>query len=337
MRIKPFGFIALTVFSLLHYRVSAANRTFEEYRLQNDSLTAVITPELGGRLMQFSLNGYENFIKIGEPYLTGQQPEVSPSADNIGYLGHIVWLSPQSLWWQRQTSNRQRLASKAPWPPDPFLIFAANQTKKYNQYELSLQGVHSPVSGIRLDKHFALREDHLELSAKAFNSGEKAVSWGLWFNTRVAGDTTIIIPVNKHSFVRTEYFSHNQNLPLSIKKNLAVFAAPNSHDPLQGKLFIAPQRPWLAAASNGQLLIMQFPQVSPTSVHPEQSPLEIYFNLIPDSATDSLIELELHSAYKKILPTKSISFSTRWYAFPYPEHWTQQQLTDFTQQIISSW
>ncbi|MGH8026857.1 MAG: DUF4380 domain-containing protein, partial [Pseudoxanthomonas sp.] len=140
----------------------ATSSAVEILRLDNGALVLEVTPELGGRGLAFSLKDHPNLLKVGEPVATHPDPKVSALADDIGYLGHDVWVGPQSQWWTQQDANPARRDAKANWPPDPYLAFAQTRIIERTPTRLVLQGADSPVSGIRLHKSYALSADRAD-------------------------------------------------------------------------------------------------------------------------------------------------------------------------------
>ena len=109
---------------------------------------------------------------MGEPLYAQPPPEASATGDDIGYLGHDVWVGPQKAWWTQQDVNRERREAKANWPPDPFLAFGKTRVIESTPTRLVLEGIESPVSGVRFSKTYALsdeRADTVEVSVTARN------------------------------------------------------------------------------------------------------------------------------------------------------------------------
>src|SRR5690554_4498731 len=87
--------------------------------VNNEAVSLEVSPRLGGRVLAFGLHGRDNLLRVSDEITAQPMPEVSPEADNIGYLGHEIWLGPQSQWWLHQSANPERRAAAAQWPPDP--------------------------------------------------------------------------------------------------------------------------------------------------------------------------------------------------------------------------
>ena len=118
----------------------------ETVRLDNGTVVLEVTPQLGGRGLGFSLQGRSNLLKVGEALTSQPNPVVSATADDIGYLGHDVWLGPQSQWWTRQHVNPERRDAKANWPSDPYLAFAKTRVVERTTQRLVLEGVPVPLA-----------------------------------------------------------------------------------------------------------------------------------------------------------------------------------------------
>lgn len=327
-----------------------ANKTdFPLLTLENDILQLQLTPNIGGRVSYFSLKSHNNFINTGAAFTKNIIPEVSPFADNIGYLGHIVWVGPQSQWWQQQQVNQDRLNNKANWPPDPYTIFAKNTVTLQSKNHITLQGVNSSVTGLRLDKEFSLTSlnpNQVNLTTTATNISQTKRAWDLWFNTRVQGDTYIVASVNNKSDVRVESFEQAQIGPIAVNyinkaaddyfvefdvKELTRNKVSN-----KGKIFIQPNQGWLAGFNNGQLFIIAFPWQEKEHIHAEHGQIEIYADYQPQNLSNSLIEMEFHGPYQQLQPKQQMRVEAKWYLFPYPNNWNKQQMLDFLQTKITA-
>ncbi len=294
----------------------------ETLTLENAQLSLTLTPTLGGRVLSFAKPGRANLLKVGAPLYQGVQPEISPFAENIGYLGHIVWLAPQSQWWSRQQLNPARAEAQANWPPDPYLIFATNQvTQQAN--EIQLQGSYSPISGVQLNKTFTLHADHLELTASAMNPNTQSVSWGLWFNSRIHPNATVYLPVTDASAIHQQRFAGDPAPLQTIDTVTVLQASPTTK--AEGKLFIQPTAGWLAARDQQQLWLITYKLTPAAQVAPGQAPLEIYYKLSGHS-DNGLIELEFHSPYQVISQTSPLTATSRWYLFDCPSQWSDEQV-----------
>lgn len=296
----------------------------ETIRLGNDAIAIEITPDIGGRLLSANLLGKPNILKTGDAVITDPNPKVSPEADNIGYLGHEIWVGPQSQWWQHQLVNDERRAAKAVWPPDPYLILAKNKTQEKNSQQVTLLSPSSPVSGVEIKKTYSLvaaNSHQIKLDVEASNIRDSKVAWDIWFNTRVPHSTHVYVPVAAMSDVRVEHFSDATYDGLAHKFNDGIFALENGNSPhkqgRKGKVFIQPAQGWMAAFRDDQLLIIQFKLQPKNAIHPEQGQIELYQEFLQGAPESGLLELEVHAPYKTLAPGSHMTATELWTILPY--------------------
>jgi len=335
---------------LMAKNVAAQHQPFSQLILENEQLKIAVTPEIGGRISYFGLKNHQNFLLLGNAFTEGVRPEVSAFSENIGYLGHTIWVGPQSEWWQHQHLNTARQASKAQWPPDPFTIFATNSVKSHNKNQILLEGIASPITGLKLDKAVYLAPKALNqvtIKATATNISDTERAWDLWFNSRVFVDTYIVAPVAHQSEVRiTHAIGPTITKPIEVSftadksthersKLLVEFsidditATKDQHSIHQGKIFIQPNQGWLAGFNNGQLFIIEFPWQPKKNIHPEQGQIEVYVKYDPKNQDDSLLEMEFHGPYQTLQPKQQMSQLANWHLFEYPKHWNKAQMRRF--------
>ncbi|MDN4503617.1 DUF4380 domain-containing protein [Alteromonadaceae bacterium BrNp21-10] len=314
---------SLAIFSCANANAEAA--TSQRLEISSDFVDMVITPNAGGRVIHFSAAGKKNVLLVGKDILEQPQPTISYFGQHIDYFGHIVWLGPQNSWWTYQTKNQQRREARAPWPPDPYIVLAENKVLKSNDKQITLQGIDSPISGVRLSKSFTLtpNKQQVELLAAAQNIQAGSISRDIWFNTRVASDAVIYVAVDSTDNIRFD----GSNDPL---KSYPVYSLENGFLQLKnpnifadnikrrsGKLFIQPTAGWIAAFVNQQLFVIEFKLNAQSSIHPEQGQIELYYNFDGLGAAAGLIELEVHSPYQSFVAGESISAKEWWSIYPY--------------------
>lgn len=304
--------------------VPMAASAVETVRLENGTVALEATPQLGGRGLRFSLQGRDNLLKVGAEVATRPDPEVSATAGDIGYLGHDVWLGPQSQWWTRQHANPARREAKANWPPDPYLAFATTRIVERSSERLVLEGVPSPVSGVQLRKTFALRSDRsdtVEVHVQARNIRDTPVAWDLWFNTRVPPSTRVYVPVASGQDVRVESPAEPSIGVLSHRVQDGLFSLDRSPLPdgmiaRRGKVFLQPSAGWMAGFAGDQLFIIRFTHQDRSRIHPEQGQVELYLNDAAE-ADEGLLEMEVHAPYRTLQPGETMEAMELWTALPY--------------------
>lgn len=323
----------LTLATLL---LSAAAPLVDTVRLENQVVALEVTPALGGRGLSFSLNGHPNLLKVGEPLYKLPPPAVSATGDDIGYLGHDVWMGPQEQWWMQQTVNPARRDAKANWPPDPYLAFGKTRIIDRSPTRLVLEGEDSPVSGVRLRKTYelsAVRADTVEVQALARNIRDTPVSWDLWFNTRTPGSTRVYVPVADARDARVESSTGSGIVPVASRIKDGLFSFERSRLPAgmvarRGKVFLQPSAGWMAGFSGGQLFVIRFPHYARDLIHPAQGQVELYLDEQADP-DKSLLEMEVHAPYRTLAPGEEMQASESWTALAYDGPDTPESHAEF--------
>lgn len=289
--------------------------------LDNGTVRLEATPALGGRILSWHLAGEPNVLKVGEDALRTQpRPTWSASAGDIPYLGHDVWVGPQSQWWLHQDVNTQRRAAAANWPPDPYLSLATTRVRSRNARQFVLEGVDSPVTGVRLRKQVSLLEDaphSVLVEAEARNIRDAAVSWDLWFNTRVAADTRVFVPVRDADADVDLQASTDSGTtaPRHVwQAGLFALTAQSADSPLiqRGKYRVQPSAGWMAGFAGHQVLLIRFQHQPRERIHPEQGQVELYLDAPSYARTQGLMEMEVHAPYRELAPGERMHAAERW-------------------------
>lgn len=289
----------------------------EEIALENGTLRLTVTPGLGGRVLGLQRDGEPNFLKIGEAVKDRPDPPVSADAGDIAYLGHDVWVGPQSEWWLHQQANPARRQARANWPPDPYLGFATTRTLERTPASLALLGVESPVSGVQLRKRFALsreRPDSVELQVEARNVRKQAVAWDLWFNTRVLAATRVFVPVSSApADVRIQPAGEGFSVPAHVRADgMLVLSTKDDRAAQRGKFLLQPAAGWMAGFQGRQALVIRFAHQPRERIHPEQGQVELYVDAPAGDASAGLLEMEVHAPYRHLAPGASMQAAERW-------------------------
>lgn len=311
--------------------------------LTNGTVAIDITPDIGGRVLSVGLQGQPNFLKIGSAVIDEPNPQVSATANNIGYFGHEVWVGPQSQWWVHQLVNDERRAAKAVWPPDPFLILAKNAVPEKSAQQVVLQSPNSPVSGVSMQKTFSLvdgKPNQIRLDVTAQNIRDTNIAWDIWFNSRVPHTTDVYVPVASMNDVRVENFTDATYGSLTHNFSDGIFALENqvspTHQGRKGKIFIQPAKGWMAAFRDQQLLIIQFALQPKSAIHPEQGQIELYQEFLNNEQEDGLLELEVHAPYKTLKPRETMSATETWTLLPYAGENTAAAQKAFLRSLANS-
>ncbi len=297
----------------------------ERIRLQSDAVVVEITPSLGGRVLHVSRVGRRNLIKIGEPVASQPTPRVAADADDIGYLGHDVWMGPQRGWWSDQDANPSRRDEKAIWPPDPYLAFARTRVIARSPDRLVLEGVDSPVTGVRMLKSFAFDPADpatVVVTATARNIRDRPLARDLWFNTRTSAATRVYVPVADARDVRVEGAA--DAVPAwRIDAGVFAFLPPPPGTAMRrGKVLLQPSAGWMAGFAQGQAFVIRFDLQPREAIHPDHGQVELYLDHARDLRA-GLLEMEVHAPFRTLAPGAAMQARERWTVLPYEGPETQ--------------
>lgn len=302
---------------------TAAHAALPVHRLDNGTVSVTVTEAIGGRLLSLALAGQPNFLRLdtaaGDP-----AAKIDATSENVGYLGHEIWVGPQKQWWTHQQVNPQRAADKANWPPDPYLSLAAYKLVKKTPLELVVDSPASPVSGLQLSKRFSLvrgKPNTVKLDVSATNRRAQEVAWDIWFNTRTHADTHVYVPVAAPGDVRMQAADPKDGIAaLSYTVDQGIFSldmpVANAVS-RRGKLFIQPAHGWMAGFHGSQALIIQFVHQPRSAIHPDQGQIELYNDYQPADLSKGLLEMEVHAPYRTLTSGKSMLATELWTLLPY--------------------
>lgn len=297
----------------------------KKYTLESSEISVVVTPDAGGRILLASRKNQPNFLKLGDAVENHQTIVVNENTDFMPYFGHEVWFGPQTAWWSMQTLVESRRKNNAAWPPDPFVTLVDNQILSQSPQKILMKSPASPISGLVVEKTFALVADdprQIDLLVKATNSRESDVAWDIWFNTRSFPQTRIYAPVDLSTQVRTTSWDSPETAPVNYEISQGLLSLklenpPKGKKQLKGKVFFQPSEGWFAGFNKRQLLIVQFPLEPIANIHPEQGQLEFYMEYSPTNEKLGILEMEVHSAYKKLKPGEVMTARERWTLIEY--------------------
>jgi hypothetical protein len=290
-------------------------------RLESPKLRLDVSPRLGGRVLHFSLPGAPNLLRVGEAVESRPDPRVQAAGENIPYLGHEVWVGPQADWWRDQNVNAARRKAAAQWPPDPWLAHAPAKVLSHEDTRLALEGAASPVSGVQLSKTFSIapeRPDTAELAVEMRNIRKRPVAHDIWFNTRVAPETRVYVPVATDGSgvrVRSDTGDGFDGLVSSSADGLFSLELLPPSEGLQGrrgKVFIQPRAGWIAGFAAGQAFLIHFEREPLERIHPDQGQVELYLDWRPGQADTGVMELEVHGRYVTLAPGESTTAHEWW-------------------------
>jgi len=287
--------------------------------LKNGTLELGILPKVGGSAVIFREVGGENVIYAPSENWLSWQPHLPDPLDLsqwTDFFGHIIWLSPQTDFWNQQDlipSQHNQL-----WPPDPYWTYGDFKVVEQTDSSVVLEGPVSPYTGVKMIKCYSLDENGANLSVTAVNGSNHTVKWGLWSNTRVYGDTDVYVPVPETNGFRIEA-PDPEVIPVLQDDGYFHFALGTTveGEALHAKAYLYPNARWMAGFRNGQVFVKIMEPVDRSEVHPNQGVFEVYrLQPNPSAGSPGLTEMEAHAPYLELEPGACMSLSERWLLKP---------------------
>jgi len=293
--------------------------------ISNENVEVGLLPEVGGRIVLLRKPGYNNILKADKRLWVNpekKKPEISAFSQFKAFNGHIVWIGPQKEWWTNQDINDFRRDNKADWPPDPYLIYGNYDIIIQEDDYLKMIGPESPISGVRLIKEISIDNiGVVTFTVTAENIRDESVCLDLWMNTRMDGFARGYVPVDDNGIlelvkrenktievtpykIESGYFHFNPSIPKKPKREQVQ------------EVHLDPSEGLIAGFSEGQMLIIRFEKLRKQLIHPEHGHVELY-NYVNEKGDDTLLELEVHSAFRTLLPGETMSCTETWELIPY--------------------
>ncbi len=322
LRFFPFRRLGCAVIATL--LMTAGIAAEEIIRLSNAEVEIEIAPRLGGRITSFRRRGGKNVLfSVADAGRENAVPSLHYRREFRQYYGHVMWLGPQSAWWQQQEAEPVPREKGWNWPPDPYWEFSRFAVIFPMEDRVLLISGHSPFSGVTMTKEVRLRRNGVELRTAIVNTGKRRVSWGLWSNTRVCADAVVCVPADPEQPLKYEFKTwdilNEKMLTGEIVNGYFVFRTPGreagDNRIYKGKSFLVPARPEIIARIGKCIFVKRTHPVSPSEIAPGHCPTEIYAEL-GGTGRKSFWELEFHGEYRTLDPGDALTFSEYWALHP---------------------
>lgn len=297
------------------------------WSLQNQWIKLHVVPQLGGRLIQLKMNGYEFFFV--NPLLAGKEPDSTRLGENGAWLnfgGEKIWPAPQG--WDS--------SDQWPGPPDPVLdsgeYFMAEISNVKNGIRLT--SPFDKYSGLQIRKDVFISENSSEVKviARFKNEGNVLRTWSIWpvlqmnASGEIADQYQVVCPANPESSFTNGYkvmhgLVNNPQYKIDDNGNVRV-----DYQYLVGKIGLDTDSNWAAFVdtNSGKVFVLMF-QCPKDQLYPEETSLQIWTsgrgmvysrNTIRQHSDDRVLnppymEMELLSPLQKIEPGKEIQFEYR--------------------------
>ncbi len=262
--------------------------------LSNGLIDCHVVPDLGGRLMQFSLHRHEYLFV--NPALESLFPERIPGKPWMNFGGEKVWPAPQGWdgdgYW--------------PGPPDHILDEGVYECNTEN----NLVTLKSPVdkrTGLQIQRQFTVNPDvaTIDISATFTNKIDKDIRWSVWPVCQVAVDeqaveqSQIVCPAKKDSKGNAQYkvlhgLANNPQYMCDEAGNLVV-----AYKYIVGKVGTDSADGWIAYVNrgSGKVLVMNF-DVADGAEYPDGTSLQVWTQ--GEGATYSRGRVNIHKSDRTV-------------------------------------
>lgn len=330
--------IALVLFSFIGF---AKAQSGDLIFLRNDHIEVGVLPEVGGRVVLLRKPGLNNILKSDARLWEDagkQKPEISAFSDFEAFNGHIVWIGPQSEWWIHQDLNKNRRIQKAVWPPDPYLIYGKFDVIAQSDTMIKMAGPESPVSGVRLYKEITIDSTGIvTFTATAENIRAENISWDLWMNTRLDGFSQCWVPIEENGVLDLVKSDHEKTeaTPYKISDGFFTYLPAIPQKPKKEQVqeaHLNPSKGFMIGFDERQMVIIRFEKIGQNVIHPNHGMVELY-SYIDDTGDETLLELELHGAYRTLEPGETMSLTETWQVFPYNGNPIAEEQIEFIRKV----
>jgi hypothetical protein len=203
------------------------------------------------------------------------------------YYGSTLWLSPQHRWW----------------PPPPTVDSAPYRVTSVAN-PLTLVSQPDTALGFQVKKRFLAQpaDSSLHVTYTLINQTDTARSVALWEVTRLPKDATVTFALDTATRLNKPFRKYPAGSTNNERYRIRVAKSDTAVDKAWYNA-----RGWVRYTHGERHLRKRFADLSVAQLPPQQNELEVY---IDDSA---YIEVEQHSAYRRLAPQDSLVWTVHWY------------------------
>ena len=315
----------------MRYLPTVEERAFHGWdgvRLSNGIIEAVCVPEIGGRLMQFSL-GPQDYLFMN-PELLGTRFSYEEHAGDgsllnwKNYGGDKTWPAPQG--WDGE--------GQWPGPPDPVLDSGRYEFETGPGDERASVSMTSPKderSGLQITRAISLEpaSSRLRLDLSFENISNRTIRWSIWdvaqmlcrtTDGRLNDDCWLYIPTDPQRERPYDIMFGDDNPQYQLDSESGLLSV--QYQGIVGKIGVHSPAGWIAFADRlaGFALCMQFPYV-PAAEYPDNgATVECWTESpgapspIPISSPGYILEAEILSPLFTLGPGDIASHRVTWSA-----------------------
>ncbi len=323
-----------SIIKLIEKKAPASAPSWGNVYLDNGLISMRVTPGIGGRVMQYSLDDYGFFWVNSE--LDGVEPpqsKLTEKGDWLNYGGDKLWPSPQG--WSG--------AHQWPGPPDAVLDggpYAIDIKRGEKSVSLTLVSEEDKVSGIQFSRVIKMFEGttRISIDARLKNVDDKPRRWGIWAHTQLdASNRKEEAGYNKH------YSGYCPLNPKSIhpngyhvmfgRKNNPSYKTKNgivsvNYQREVGKIGVDSDAGWIATVDGtaGIVFVQRF-KFQADKEYPNDASVEFWMNGLgkidaynkiiqmpeDEASNPHVFESEVVGPYVQLKPGESTSLHYDWY------------------------
>jgi len=313
---------------------SSTYKGWNAYVLENDLVRLHVVPEIGGRVIQYSL-GEKEFFWVNPALVGKTSPEtgLEPDGSWMNYGGDKLWPAPQGWDTDQQ------------WPGPPDAVLDGQPYRAETESDpagMRLTSRVDPRSGIRFSRRIRLSPQSTRVSIEATmtNIDDKPRRWGIWAHTQLdaglpgSDDYNRLMrawcPINPRSHFDCGYdviFGQKDNPSFQADAKSGLMKV--SYHYKVGKIGLDSHAGWVATVDGraGDVFVQRF-KFDPEKEYPDRSSVEFWHNgvgriyaynkwmYMPDNRADNpyVFESEILSPYARLRPGESFTWRYDWYA-----------------------
>lgn len=284
--------------------------------LRNATTRVVLCPQVGGRILEYSLNGTNSL------YLSDEEKAWKPGD------------RPQS------SAGRFDIGPELVIPPRPTLWSGEWTGEVTGPRSARLTSPKDAATGVQLVRDFVLEEKSSRLlcTQTIHNVSESVKEWCHWSRTFATGEGICVIPVSEPSRFPNKYVMYEEGSLINARPDddnirvrdgfLEILGAPR-----KPKLGFDSYAGWMAYLTTDNLLFVKTFKTYPDRVYNEAAGLTISV-WYPEGPR---VELEPIGPRERLQPGDSASFTEEWWLLPqkFPADRRDVDLQEISRQVAS--
>ena len=297
---------------------------WDALRLDNGLVSALVVPEIGGRLLQFAL-GEHPFLFVNEQLAGLRFTPAEHQGDGSllswkNYGGDKTWPAPQG--WER--------ADQWPGPPDNVLdsgAYSAACQQTQTDAGVTLRSAADARTGLRIERRLSLAagSSQLQLDLAFENVAARTVRWSIWDIAQLdcaesGSDCWLYVPVDPAEARPWHILFGEENAQLQPDFRPGLFAL--NYQGIVSKIALRSPGGWLAFADQRAeaVLCMQFPH-EPDADYPDGgATVECWTEMpgaispIPIDSPGHILEAEVLGPLRTMQPGERSQLRITWSA-----------------------